>query len=129
MIMKEYLVIIFVFLYFLSFVHPPFLQAMHLDLPAAQDSVGKRFSSKFCEAKEVGFSIESSSDFALNNTYLKFADFPDDENFIEDLWTFTIELIGKDCGDYINAKEELILRDFFMEEAEIASHRYLYLPH
>ena len=127
--MKEYLAIICVLLYFLSFLHPPCSQAMHLDLTAAQDSVGKRFSSKFCEAKEVGFSIESSSDFALNNTYMKFADFPDDENFIEDLWIFTIELIGKDCGDYITEKEQFILRDFFKEEAEIASHRYLYLPH
>ena len=127
--MKEYFAIICVLLYFLSFLHPPCSQAMHLDLTAAQDSVGKRFSSKFCEAKELGFSIEYSSDFALNNTYLKFADFPDDENFIEDLWVFTIELIVKDCGDCITEKEKLSLRDFFKEESEIASHRYLYLPH
>ena len=67
----------------------------------AQNAVGKRFASKFCEVKEKGFSIESSSEFALNNTYLKFVAFPEDERFIEDLWEFTIGIIREDCGQYL----------------------------
>ena len=107
----------------------PILQALEFDLTAAQNSVGKRFASKFCEAKEKGFSSESSSEFALNNTYLKFVAFPEDENFIEDLWEFTIGRIRKDCGKYLTEDEETNLREFFKEEAEIASNRNLYLPH
>ena len=107
----------------------PILQALEFDLTAAQNTVGKRFASKFCEAKEKGFSSESSSEFALNNTYLKFVAFPEDENFIEDLWEFTIGIIRKDCGQYVTDADETILRDFFREEGEIASNRDLYLPH
>ena len=105
------------------------LQALEFDLTAAQNAVGKRFASKFCEAKEKGFSSESSSEFALNNTYLKFVAFPEDERFIEDLWEFTIGIIRKDCGQYVTDDEKSILRDFFKEEGEIASNRDLYLPH
>ena len=104
-------------------------QAMELDLGSAQNSVGKRFASKFCEAKEEGFSSESSSEFALNNTYLKFVAFPEDEKFIEDLWVFTVGRIRKECGQYITKNEENALKYFFQEEAEIASNRDLYLPH
>ncbi len=107
----------------------PILQALEFDLTAAQNTVGKRFASKFCEAKEKGFSIESSSEFALNNTYLKFVAFPEDERFIEDLWEFTRAIILTDCVQYVNEEEEIILRDFFKEEGEIASNRDLYLPH
>ena len=109
--------------------HSPILQAMQLDLTDAQNAVGKRFASKFCEAREEGLSIESSSEFALNNTYLKFVAFPEDERFIEDLWEFTKAIIRTDCGQYVNEEEEIILRDFFKEEGEIASNRDLYLPH
>ena len=112
---------------FLLFI--PIAQAAEIGLTAAQDAVGKRFASKFCEAKEEGFSSESSSEFALNNTYLKFVSFPDDEKFIEDLWSFTIELIRNDCGAFLTENEEVNLRDFFKEEGEIASNRDLYLPH
>ena len=105
------------------------LNAMEMDLTSAQNAVGKRFASKFCEVKEKGFSTESSSEFALNNTYLKFVAFPDDERFIEDLWVFTIERIRKDCGNYLTEDEETNLRDFFQEEGEIASNRDLYLPY
>ena len=105
------------------------LNAMEMDLTSAQNAVGKRFASKFCEVKEKGFSTESSSEFALNNTYLKFVAFPDDERFIEDLWVFTIERIRKDCGNYLTEDEETNLRDFFHEEGKIASNRELYLPH
>ena len=104
------------------------IDAIEFDLRMAQESVGKRFASKFCEIKEVGFSLDASSEFALNNTYLKFVTFPDDEKYLEDLWKFTIELIKNDCGDYVTEKEENYLRDFFIEEGSIASNRDLYLP-
>ena len=128
-IIKEYFIIIYILLSFISFIYPPTLQAIEFDLTAAQDAVGKRFASKFCEAKEEGFSIESSSEFALNNTYLKFVAFPDDEKFIKNLWEFTLGRIRKDCGEYVTKNEEINLREFFEEEGEIASNRDLYLPH
>ena len=109
--------------------YSPILQAIDLDLTTAQDVVGMRFANKFCEAKEEGFSLEYSSDFALNNTYLKFVAFPDDDNFIRDLWSFTRELIRNDCGEFLSENEEANLRDFFEEEGQIASNRDLYLQH
>ena len=115
-------------LFLISFFHSPISQAIELDVTSAQNAVGKRFASKFCEAKEQGFSSESSSEFALNNTYLKFVAFPDDESFLEDLWEFTVKKIRKDCGNYLTEEEETYLRDFFQEEGEIASNRDLYLP-
>ena len=127
-IKKEFFVIIIIGLFFFSFLEAPSLKAIEFDLTAAQDAVGKRFASKFCEAKEKGFSSESSSEFALNNTYLKFVAFPEDEKFIEDLWEFTLERIRHDCGSYVTKNEENNLRDFFQEEGEIASNRDLYLP-
>ena len=128
MIKKEFLVIIILGLLFFSFLKAPSLKAIELDLTVAQNSVGKRFASKFCEAKEKGFSSESSSEFALNNTYLKFVAFPEDEKFIEDIWEFTLERIRHDCGSYVTKNEENNLRDFFQEEGKIASNRDLYLP-
>ena len=125
---KPFVIILFAFFLF-SFFQSPILQAMELDLTTAVNAVGNRFASKFCEAKEKGFSAESSSEFALNNTYLKFVTFPKDERFIENLWTFTLEKIHKDCGNYVTEEEEATLRDFFQEEGEIASNRDLYLPH
>ena len=120
-------IIIFGFI-LITFVHPPILEATELDLTAAQNAVGKRFASKFCEAKEKGFSSESSSEFALNNTYLKFVAFPEDETFVEDLWNFTLAMIRQDCGNYVSEDDENILKDFFQEEGEIARNRDLYLP-
>ena len=125
---KEFFQIIIIVLFIIAFLQAPSLLAVEFDLTAAQNAVGKRFASKFCEAKEKGFSSESSSEFALNNTYLKFVAFPDDEKFIEDLWEFTIDKIRNDCGNYVTKNEELNLRDFFQEEGEIASNRDLYLP-
>ena len=125
----KFFIIILIGLFFISFLQAPSLKAIEVDLTAAQNAVGKRFASKFCEAKEKGFSSESSSEFALNNTYLKFVAFPEDERFIEDLWEFTRAIIRTDCGQYVNKEEEIILRDFFKEEGEIASNRDLYLPH
>ena len=115
--------------FIILFLQISILQALEFDLSAAQNAVGKRFANKFCEAKEKGFSSESSSEYALNNTYLKFVAFPEDERFIEDLWEFTRAIIRTDCGQYVNEEEEIILRDFFKEEGEIASNRDLYLPH
>ena len=128
-IKKDSFIVILLGFLVIFFFHTPILQALEFDLTAAQNTVGKRFASKFCEAKEKGFSTESSSEFALNNTYLKFVAFPEDERFIEDLWEFTIGIIRKDCGQYVTNDEKNILRDFFKEEGEIASNRDLYLPH
>ena len=128
-IKKDSFIVILIGFLVIFFLQTPILQALEFDLTAAQNTVGKRFASKFCEAKEKGFSTESSSEFALNNTYLKFVAFPDDERFIEDLWEFTIGIIRKDCGQYVTDDEKTILRDFFKEEGEIASNRDLYLPH
>ena len=128
-IKKDSFIVILIGFLVIFFLQTPILQALEFDLTAAQNTVGKRFASKFCEAKEKGFSSESSSEFALNNTYLKFVAFPEDERFIEDLWEFTIGIIRKDCGQYVTDDEKTILRDFFKEEGEIASNRDLYLPH
>ena len=127
--MKTSFLITVILFCIISFLDAPILQAMELDLTSAQNSVGRRFASKFCEAKEEGLSSDSSSEFALNNTYLKFVAFPDDEQFIEDLWKFTLGRIKRECGDYVTKNEENNLRDFFREEGEIASNRDLYLPH
>ena len=127
-IKKDFFMIIILGFFLFSFLHPPILEAIELDLTAAQNAVGERFASKFCEAKEKGFSSESSSEYALNNTYLKFVAFPEDETFVEDLWDFTLGIIRKDCGSYISENEENILREFFQEEGEIAKNRDLYLP-
>ncbi|MBW3041097.1 hypothetical protein [Prochlorococcus marinus] len=121
--------IIVLALFIFSLVHSSSLQAIELDLTSAQNAVGKRFANKFCEAKKEGFSSDSSSEFALNNTYLKFVAFPDDEKFIKNLWEYTITIIREDCGEYISETEENNLKEFFEEEGEIASNRSLYLPH
>jgi hypothetical protein len=126
---KQSFKILILGLFLVFFLQSSVVNAMELDLTSAQNAVGIRFASKFCEAKEKGFSSESSSEFALNNTYLKFVAFPEDERFIDDLWEFTIEIIRKDCGNYVNEDEEYNLREFFKEEGEIASNRDLYLPY
>ena len=128
MIKKETFISLISLLAFIYIFFIPSLEANELDLASAQESVGKRFANKFCEAKEEGFSTESSSEFALNNTYLKFVTFPDDEKFLENLWDFTLLRIRKECGEYVTQKEEGSLREFFEEEGKIASNRYFYLP-
>ena len=128
-IKKESFIAIILGFFMIFFLQTSILQALEFDLTTAQNAVGKRFASKFCEAKEKGFSSESSSEFALNNTYLKFVAFPEDDKFLEDLWKFTIGRIRNDCGIYVTDDEVTILRDFFKEEGEIASNRDLYLPH
>ena len=126
---KESFINLLLGLFLIFFFQPSVVQATELDLTSAQNAVGKRFADKFCQAKEKGFSSESSSEFALNNTYLKFVAFPDDEKFVDDLWVFTIGRIRKDCGNYVTVDDENNLREFFEEEGEIASNRDLYLPH
>ena len=126
--LSKYFIIIILILSTFFIINLSISQAIEFDLKAVKDSVGKRFASKFCEAKQEGFSSDSSSEFALNNTYLKFVAFPDDDKFIEDLWKFTIGQIRKECGEYVNKIEEANLRDFFHEEGDIAANRDLYLP-
>ena len=99
-----------------------------LDLSSAQTSVGKRFSKVFCDAKKEGLDSEFASEYALNNTYLKFVAFPDDDQYLDDLWEFTSNNILDSCGDHINIKDLSELEIFFKEEGIIASNRELYLP-
>ena len=99
-----------------------------LDLSSAQTSVGKRFSKVFCDAIKEGLDSEFASEYALNNTYLKFVAFPDDDQYLDDLWKFTSNNILDNCGDNINLKELTELEIFFKEEGIIASNRELYLP-
>ena len=55
-LIKKKALIIFILGLFLSFFfQSSVLQAMELDLTSAKNSVGKRFASKFCEAKEKDF--------------------------------------------------------------------------
>ena len=60
-IKKETFIIIILGLFVTFFLQISALQALEFDLTAAQNAVGKRFASKFCEAKEKGFSSESVS--------------------------------------------------------------------
>ena len=99
-----------------------------LDLSSAQSSVGKRFSKVFCDAKKEGLDSEFASEYALNNTYLKFVAFPDDDQYLDDLWEFTSNNIRDNCGDEINIEDLTELEIFFKEEGIIASNRELYLP-
>ena len=99
-----------------------------LDLSSAQTSVGKRFSKVFCDAKKEGLDSEFASEYALNNTYLKFVAFPDDDQYLDDLWEFTSNNIKDNCGDNINNNDLTELEIFFKEEGIIASNRELYLP-
>ena len=99
-----------------------------IDLSSAQTSVGKRFAKVFCDAKKEGLDSEFASEYALNNTYLKFVAFPDDNQYLDDLWEFTSNNILENCGDNIDIKDIKELEIFFKEEGIIASNRDLYLP-
>ena len=112
------------------FITPTYVNAnqINLDLLSAQSSVGKRFAKVFCDAKKEGFDSEFSSEYALNNTYLKFVAFPDDDEYLEDLWKFTLKNISDNCGDNVNITDIKELEIFFKEEAVIASNRDQYLP-
>jgi len=126
------------FLYFLLsiwlpiiiFIAPINVNALqvNLDLSSAQTSVGKRFAKVFCDAKKEGLDSEFASEYALNNTYLKFVAFPDDDKYLDDLWEFTSKNISDNCGDNVDANDIKELEIFFKEEGIIASNRDLYLP-
>ena len=119
-----------IFLPIFLFIAPITVYAVQadLDLSSAQSSVGKRFAKVFCDAKKEGLDSEFASEYALNNTYLKFVAFPDDDQYLDDLWEFTSNNILDNCGDNININDLSDLEIFFKEEGIIASNRELYLP-
>ena len=119
-----------IFLQLFLFIAPTNVYAIqgNLDLSSAQNSVGKRFAKVFCDAKREGLDSEFASEYALNNTYLKFVAFPDDDQYLDDLWKFTSNNILDNCGDNIIISELKELEIFFKEEGIIASNRELYLP-
>ena len=120
--------IVILFLYLIS---PPVNTLAfdaEMDLNSAQTSVGTRFAKVFCEAKSGGVNSEAASEYALNNTFLKFVSFPDDDNYIDQLWSFTAKSITENCGSEIDSKEINDLEIFFKEEGLIASNRELFLP-
>ena len=54
--------------------------------------------------------------------------FPDDDQYLDDLWQFTNTIIAKKCGNFVETKDIKDLEMFFKEEGLIASNRELYLP-
>ena len=100
----------------------------NIDLSTAQISVGKRFAEVYCDAVNEGLDSGFASEYALNNTFLKFVAFPDDDNYLEDLWQFTSKNISEKCGSFVEIKDLEDLEIFFKEEGLIASNRELYLP-
>ena len=123
-------VVLTIFFSIIIFIAPVnvFASQSNLDLSSAQTSVGKRFAKVFCDAKNEGLDSEFASEYALNNTYLKFVAFPDDDKYLDDLWEFTSNNILDNCGDEINIEDLTELEIFFKEEGIIASNRDLYLP-
>ena len=115
---------------FFLFIAPTNANAIqrNIDLSSAQTSVGKRFAKVFCEAKKEGLDSEIASEYALNNTYLKFVAFPDDDKYLNDLWIFTSENIIDECGKSVDFDDIKELEIFFKEEGIIASNRDFYLP-
>ena len=124
------LLLLSIFLSIFFFIAPANVYATQgsLDLSSAQTSVGKRFAKVFCDAKKEGLDSEFASEYALNNTYLKFVAFPDDNQYLDDLWEFTASNIIDNCGDNVNINDLKELEIFFKEEGIIASNRDLYLP-
>ena len=114
----------------LFIISPTNVQAIssNIDLSTAQSSVGKRFAEVYCDAINEGLDSGFSSEYALNNTLLKFVAFPDDNKYLDDLWQFTSKNIAEKCGSFVEIKELQDLEIFFKEEALIASNRELYLP-
>ena len=84
-------ILVSIFLPIIIFIAPINVKAIqgNLDLSSAQTSVGKRFAKVFCDAKREGLDSDFASEYALNNTYLKFVAFPDDDEYLESLWNFT----------------------------------------
>ena len=114
----------------LFFIVPTNVDAIstNIDLSNAQISVGKRFAEVYCKSITEGLDSGFASEYALNNTYLKFVAFPDDDQYLDDLWQFTNTIIRKKCGNFVETKDIKDLEIFFKEEGLIASNRELYLP-
>jgi len=123
-------ILVSILLPIIIFIAPINVNAMqgNLDLSSAQTSVGKRFANAFCDVKHEGLDSEFASEYALNNTYLKFVAFPDDDQYLDDLWKFTKKNISDNCGNFVNKNDLTNLEIFFKEEGIIASNRDLYLP-
>ena len=123
-------VVLTIFFSIIIFIAPVnvFASQSNLDLSSAQTSVGKRFAKVFCDAKNEGLDSEFASEYALNNTYLKFVAFPDDDKYLDDLWQFTSKNISDNCGDNLDFDDIKQLEIFFKEEGIIASNRDFYLP-
>lgn len=123
-------ILVSIFLPIIIFIAPINVYATqgNLDLSSAQTSVGKRFAKVFCDAKREGLDSDFASEYALNNTYLKFVAFPDDDEYLADLWNFTHNNILDNCGEFVDIKDLKDLEIFFKEEGLIASNRELYLP-
>ena len=73
----------------------------NIDLSTAQSSVGKRFAQVYCDAINEGLNSGFASEYALNNTFLKFVAFPDDDKYLDDLWQFTSKNISDKCGSLV----------------------------
>ena len=118
------------FLPIIIFIAPINVKAIqgNLDLSSAQTSVGKRFAKVFCDAKREGLDSDFASEYALNNTYLKFVAFPDDDEYLNNLWNFTHNNILDNCGEFVDINDLKDLEIFFKEEGLIAANRELYLP-
>ena len=123
-------ILLSIFLPIIIFIAPISVNAMqgNLDLSSAQTSVGKRFAKVFCDAKREGLDSDFASEYALNNTYLKFVAFPDDDEYLDNLWNFTHNNILDNCGEFVDINDLKELENFFKEEGLIASNRELYLP-
>ena len=123
-------ILLSIFLHIALFFAPTNVYAIqgNIDLSSAQTSVGKRFAKVFCDAKKEGLDSEFASEYALNNTYLKFVAFPDDDQYLDDLWEFTSKMISDNCGKNVDMNDIKELEIFFKEEGIIASNRELYLP-
>ena len=85
----------------------------NIDLSTAQNSVGKRFAKVYCDAINEGLNSGFASEYALNNTFLKFVAFPDDDNYLEDLWQFTSKNIAEKCGSFVEINDLQDLEIFF----------------
>ncbi len=122
--------LISLFLSILFIIAPTNVQAIssNIDLSTAQSSVGKRFAEVYCDAINEGLDSGFASEYALNNTFLKFVAFPDDDKYLEDLLQFTSKNIAEKCGSFVEIKDLQDLEIFFKEEGLIASNRELYLP-
>jgi len=100
-------ILVSIFLPIIIFIAPINVNAMqgNLDLSSAQTSVGKRFAKVFCDAKREGLDSDFASEYALNNTYLKFVAFPDDDEYLADLWNFTHNNILDNCGEFVDLND------------------------